>query len=1831
MIGLKKTKKVISILLAISMCVIQDMSVKADVTDGSIRLEEARGDEQGNNDILNVASGGAIAEGSSEGTNTEEIKDIYLNTSNGDLPEPEEIDNNGIMLLAATPTAPDKTITSYDCTGMTEIPDNFFMECRNLERVTGINGITKIGASGLRGCPKLRQFGDTDGVIDASRVSTFGNYALFACGHNNDLGTGNKLILKSGAINIGTSQVFDQSKLWVDGSNFSSTAINDGAAIQGIKVVGDVVLTGTNWSTRTLSGIEFTGNLTLDGISMRDHWNEGVNKWDSEIGSSVKFTGDNPQINIRNISFVGYSINPGTEKYSANYQNVTINIDMNTITKWDSESIIDGSKCKAINIVYNITNTSNMVYVKEINNCNIIGKNGVIKFAATKWQGFPLIRNCTIGNNEILDFQHVTSLRSNLFQGMLLNVNNMRNMESIQSIEYDALDPVLNNLTWDESWYNRLPGLTECTKGALKNWKVACKGENGYLEIPAKFVGAVGKAFHGNSNVIRVNWLGGGTYTLQRSNNGRYFGDEQFGDCKNLEEINFPNAVTFQGSVYTSSYSETMPKFTRLNFGDWYMERLKSTKSSPNLMFAMYHGPRADVVSQYFPMKTYANMLINYAENITYDGDYSASDDKFYGKILVISSDNKRLELDECTSNASACNQNELAPNLQHIVVLSKDTIITDEWTASQFSTSVKWWVYKGSTAETLCINRGLAHGYIDSPEFLTAMGETGEFPSVLIKELELDIREPIDMQFTVGLGTDSNKANGIKRISIDNATDIPADKWSLSGTTVTLKGDYLATVPKGSHKISVEFDNVYNTYADSKITLNIVDNGLKPSVSTQSVEFDINNQEDSIFYVNLGEGVKGATAVNRLVIDNTSTIPSEQWSLSGTMITVKKAYLSTLDIGSHTVKIEFNDKNNTSEADKVTMVIIDKPYIAVQSVEYNLSNTEDKIFNIQLGSGNNAATSITSISNNGVEVAPTLYNLVGTKLTISKEYLATLPKGMSSLTVVFNDIGATEQVNKIKINVVDKPAIQEQTVIFNVDEPADVSFGVLLGSGDEAATSITRIKLSEDTTLPNAVWSLDDNVVIIQQSYLQSLEKKSYYLTVEFNDPANTVEKDKVTLEVIDSGIKPSIPVQNIKYDRDNPADGSFVIALGSGLNGASAVSSIIMDALSYIPADSWSAVGNRIIITETYLDTLAKGKHSLTVEFNDRNNVLEDGKVSILVIGRGSGSGDIVGDDTTKPPIAVQQLRYQYYKDYGKSIVIPININRASSLKSLYLESTEIELNTGYVFNDLNQIVLNADWLKTVDKGEYRLIPEFNTGDRINNLIIEVYDKYDDRLLPYLLPSKVEYTRGVVALKMFMGQGSTQAKDVNLLVIDNYTITKQGKVYIDSNVVHESDVSTDNEYFYVDSPDTLMLMPRLIDTLGLEEGETYDVGCVFDNSEETASLKKVELTMPKSEDSTDPTPTPVPGSSSTPVPGVTTTPSVTGTPIPDATVAPTPVGSSKPTNTPGGSGGGSSGGGGAVNYPTLAPSKSPNPSSTPGTSSIPTGTPSPSNTPKPGIDTTPKPGDEDKDTKPIKTFFLNNIRFKGTDITKKVPDLDMNKKITVTLNDVVLDKSYYTLSNNKVTIKAVAFRGLTDGDAGVTVSDEEVYYFFKVNILRAEVETYIPYMQATKYLKKGSKFKVYLNNSNKIKKVEWRSSRPKIASVNKKGLIKAKKLGSSVVTCVVTNKQGKVYKFEVKINVINKKGLSENINLTDKEYESQFPVFTMYKYLHIGKSIGMNISNLDKNSIIQYKINDKSIAKVNKDGKITGKKKGDTWLTVTLNQNGEKYIYRLRLHVVK
>lgn len=216
--------------------------------------------------------------------------------------------------------------------------------------------------------------------------------------------------------------------------------------------------------------------------------------------------------------------------------------------------------------------------------------------------------------------------------------------------------------------------------------------------------------------------------------------------------------------------------------------------------------------------------------------------------------------------------------------------------------------------------------------------------------------------------------------------------------------------------------------------------------------------------------------------------------------------------------------------------------------------------------------------------------------------------------------------------------------------------------------------------------------------------------------------------------------------------------------------------------------------------------------------------------------------------------------------------------------------------------------------------------------------------------------------------------------------------------------------------------------------------------------------------------------------------------------------------------------------------------------------------------------------------------------------------------------------LTRDKITSGEEAWKKLTDTEKQAVnqlILQKGGKYTYEQLLKKAKAYK-IPGFKVIKFMQKKSKAKLKLIKCSGAK-IVCTSTNKKIATIDKKGVISAKKPGRAIVT--FTAMKGK-YTNRLVIDVRVKKKFKNAKELTKfKSKVIKTPTVLVAKKRLLKKSSRIDVYDLEKKSKVQYKPINKKILTINKKGKYTGKKRGSTLVQVKINQN--KKVYLLYVYV--
>ncbi len=421
----------------------------------------------------------------------------------------------------------------------------------------------------------------------------------------------------------------------------------------------------------------------------------------------------------------------------------------------------------------------------------------------------------------------------------------------------------------------------------------------------------------------------------------------------------------------------------------------------------------------------------------------------------------------------------------------------------------------------------------------------------------------------TIALTLNGNTLTGLS----SGGTDLPADSYSVDGTNVTLKKEWLADCENGTKTVTFTFSG-----GTCELTVNISD--TSPKVSAAKTDFDKNttstNHADLAFDVTLN----GNTFTG--VKYGSSTLTAADYTWDGSKATITKEYLSTLSPGKRAITFVFAEGNEP----KVDVTITDTtPDIEKTSANFDKNLVRQADIAIGLDLNGNALTAI-KLGSTTLD-KPGDYTLADGTITLKKEWLATLETGKAaSLELDF----AEGNIVNFTINVSDTtPGVDITAATFdkNPDKQKDISITV-----DFKDTTLSSIKNGSHDLAVDTEYSLAENVISIKKAYLAT---KSIGATEEFEVGFASGNTQKLSITIINTA-KPEI-----KLKGENP----LTLELGSAYTEAGAKVSDPYD----------DDIQSKLVIAGE-VDTFKTGNYTITYDAKNKDGNSAERQVRTVVV---------------------------------------------------------------------------------------------------------------------------------------------------------------------------------------------------------------------------------------------------------------------------------------------------------------------------------------------------------------------------------------------------------------------------------------------------------------------------------------------------------------------------------------------------------------------------------------------------------------------------------------
>jgi|GEM_PF-704214 Glycosyl hydrolase family 9./Domain of unknown function./N-terminal ig-like domain of cellulase. len=427
------------------------------------------------------------------------------------------------------------------------------------------------------------------------------------------------------------------------------------------------------------------------------------------------------------------------------------------------------------------------------------------------------------------------------------------------------------------------------------------------------------------------------------------------------------------------------------------------------------------------------------------------------------------------------------------------------------------------------------------------------------------DLNTPADVQIYVNM-SNGNVLTGITNLT--TKTDLSSGNYMTTTTKAgTLYKSYLQTLPVGTYAFSYRFDNGQSIPVEIQVVSNA-------SVKAANTLFHKSDPQD--LPVTVTPSGHSLTALKNGV---TALVYGTDYTVAGSIYTLKQSYLAQLVDGVSTITFDFNEGEDPALSVAVESATPDGTVgpanatfvkYAPSDLSFTVTNNGKALDGIKYG--------LTPLH------AATDFTVTGNIYTIKSSFLQTMRNGYQGLTFDF-DTGVDSMVN-ILVKDNGTAVVTDKTSFIPVSAP---TYNILKDTGVEVLVMFNGNALSGikngATTIAAANYTAKGNFYSIKNSYLKSLPEGPNTLTFDFA----TGEDANVTINIVKADAAPKLTTSN----KNRPRDLTFTMKTASGtLKNLKNGNSTLVKNTDYVVS------GSSYTIKSSYLSTLAKGIYTLTFD---------------------------------------------------------------------------------------------------------------------------------------------------------------------------------------------------------------------------------------------------------------------------------------------------------------------------------------------------------------------------------------------------------------------------------------------------------------------------------------------------------------------------------------------------------------------------------------------------------------------------------------------------------
>lgn len=334
---------------------------------------------------------------------------------------------------------------------------------------------------------------------------------------------------------------------------------------------------------------------------------------------------------------------------------------------------------------------------------------------------------------------------------------------------------------------------------------------------------------------------------------------------------------------------------------------------------------------------------------------------------------------------------------------------------------------------------------------------------------------------------TTDPKDNTLVDIKNGDKTLVRDVDYTVDGDIVTISKYYLCTLTT-DETTSLTFD--YDANVDPVLQIAIGDTTPVTAVTPTIATFNKYKiaQEDINIKINTADFV-----IDSIHAGSAGLVKNVDYTVEGNVVTIAKEFLAKLPTGGNEITINFADE---TQASVIVNVIYAAPSSIITPVTAAFEKRAQADIDVTMTLYENKLEAITNGTYTLVE--GTDYTVKDSVVTISKDYLATLPVGTASL--VFDFDNGNDSTLKIKVTeTIPNSKLAESMISFDAATGDDVIVKIALNGN-----TVKAIKNGSYTLVEGSDYVVDGSDVILKNSYLATIQISKTQLTFVFSEGEN-------------------------------------------------------------------------------------------------------------------------------------------------------------------------------------------------------------------------------------------------------------------------------------------------------------------------------------------------------------------------------------------------------------------------------------------------------------------------------------------------------------------------------------------------------------------------------------------------------------------------------------------------------------------------------------------------------------------------------------------------------